>query len=114
MSWCPDIAADGRYSEVVKDALKTRQAEVVEMYQPMTDNMRECQDAITECMEAMLVELKRDHSLNLDLEDLTVRNAQFKNFDTIVFMRLRPVWHKVGMKTKIHVQALAELRDLQT
>lgn len=29
-------------------------------------------------------------------------------------MRLRPVWHKVGMKTKIHVQALAELRDLQT
>lgn len=51
---------------------------------------------------------------NLDLEDLTVRNAQFKNFDTIVFMRLRPVWHKVGMKTKIHVQALSELRDLQT
>lgn len=29
-------------------------------------------------------------------------------------MRLRPVWHKVGVKTKIHVQALAELRDLQT
>lgn len=29
-------------------------------------------------------------------------------------MRLRPVWHKVGMKTKIDVQALAELRDLQT
>lgn len=104
----------------------TRQAEVVEMYQPMTDLMRRCQDAIAECMEAMLVELKRDHSLvgsyfrcssnpqNLDLEDLTVRNAQFKNFDTIVFMRLRPVWHKVGMKTKIHVQALSELRDLQT
>lgn len=96
------------------------------MYQPMTDHMRRCQDAITECMESMLVELKRDHSLvriqlrlgadvqNLDLEDLTVRNAQFKNFDTIVFMRLRPVWHKVGMKTKIYVQALAELRDLQT
>ncbi|BEJ11286.1 hypothetical protein CspHIS471_0107080 [Cutaneotrichosporon sp. HIS471] len=103
-----------RYNEAVKEALQTRQAEVVEMYQPMTDHMRECQDAITECMEAMLVELKRDHSLNLDLEDLTVRNAQFKNFDTIVFMRLRPVWHKVGMKTKIHVQALTELRDLQT
>lgn len=103
-----------RYSETVRTALSTRQAEVVEMYQPMTDLMRQCQDAITECMEAMLVELKRDHSLNLDLEDLTVRNAQFKNFDTIVFMRLRPVWHKVGMKTKVHVQALSELRDLQT
>lgn len=33
------------------------------MYQPMSDLMRQCQDAITECMEAMLVELKRDHSL---------------------------------------------------
>lgn len=29
----------------------------------MTDLMRQCQDAVTECMEAMLVELKRDHSL---------------------------------------------------
>lgn len=52
-----------RYNEAVKLALATRQAEVVEMYQPMTDAMRQCQDAITECMEAMLVELKRDHSL---------------------------------------------------
>lgn len=52
-----------RYNEGVKVALSTRQAEVVEMYQPMTDLMRSCQDAITECMEAMLVELKRDHTL---------------------------------------------------
>jgi DNA excision repair protein ERCC-4 len=96
------------------------------MYQPMTDMMRQCQDAITECMEAMLVELKRDHSLvgshieavidrqNLDLDDINVRNAQFKNFDTIVRMRLKPVWHKVGTKTKIHVAALTELRNLHT
>jgi DNA excision repair protein ERCC-4 len=52
-----------RYNEAVKLAMATRQAEVVEMYQPMTDAMRQCQEAITECMEAMLVELKRDHSL---------------------------------------------------
>lgn len=52
-----------RYNEGVKVALATRQAEVVEMYQPMTELMRQCQDAITECMEAMLVELKRDHTL---------------------------------------------------
>ena len=82
-------------------------------------------------MEAMLVELKRDHSLvsenrlrsrnvqltrvqNLDLEDLNVRNAQFKNFDTLVRQRLKPVWHKVGAKTKIHVGSLTELRNLHT
>lgn len=56
-------AADLSFFEPVKEALTSRKAEVVEMYQPMTDLMRRCQDAITECMEAMLVELKRDHSL---------------------------------------------------
>ncbi|AAW45049.2 conserved hypothetical protein [Cryptococcus deneoformans JEC21] len=103
-----------RFNEVVKVDLSSRRADVVEMYVPMTDLMRHCQDAITECMEAMLVELKRDHSLNLDLEDINVRNAQFKNFDTIVRMKLKPVWHKVGAKTKIHVAALTELRNLHT
>lgn len=48
------------------------------------------------------------------MEDINVRNAQFKNFDTIVRMRLRPVWHKVGAKTRIHVAALTELRNLHT
>nr|ODN98611.1 DNA excision repair protein ERCC-4 [Cryptococcus depauperatus CBS 7855] len=103
-----------RFNEAVKADLASRRADVVEMYQPMTDLMRQCQDAITECMEAMLVELKRDHSLNLDLEDINVRNAQFKNFDTIVRMRLKPVWHTVGAKTRIHVAALNELRNLHT
>ncbi|TYJ54668.1 hypothetical protein B9479_004702 [Cryptococcus floricola] len=103
-----------RFNEAVKMDLSSRRADVVEMYIPMTDLMRQCQDAVTECMEAMLVELKRDHSLNLDLEDINVRSAQFKSFDTIVRMKLKPVWHKVGAKTKIHVAALAELRNLHT
>jgi hypothetical protein len=51
---------------------------------------------------------------NLDLDDINVRNAQFKNFDTMVKSKLKPVWHKVGQKTKIHVAALHELRNLQT
>ena len=51
---------------------------------------------------------------NLDLEDLNVRSAQFKSFDTMVRTRLRPVWHKVGAKTKIHVAGLTELRNLHT
>jgi hypothetical protein len=52
-----------RYNEAVKASLTTRKAEVAELYQPMTEAMRQCQDAVTGCMEAMLVELKRDHSL---------------------------------------------------
>lgn len=51
---------------------------------------------------------------NLDLEDLNVRNAQFKSFDTMVRMKLKPVWHRVGAKTRIHVAALTELRNLHT
>ena len=47
----------------MKASLTTRKAEVAELYQPMTEAMRACQDAVTGCMEAMLVELKRDHSL---------------------------------------------------
>ncbi len=63
-----DDLVSSRYNEGVKVALATRQAEVVEMYQPMTDLMRQCQDSITECMEALLVELKRDHSLVSSLD----------------------------------------------
>ncbi len=57
------VLGNGDEIEAVKVSLATRKAEVVELYQPMTFLMRQCQDSITECMEAMLVELKRDHSL---------------------------------------------------
>lgn len=60
---CCAAALTFSYSESVAASLATRQADVVEMYQPMTELMRRCQDAIAGCMDAMLVELKRDHSL---------------------------------------------------
>jgi DNA excision repair protein ERCC-4 len=53
----------GRFHELVKDTLASRKADVVELYQPLTPAMAEIQQAILECMEAMIIELKRNHTL---------------------------------------------------
>lgn len=44
---------------------------------------------------------------------MTVENALFKNFDSLVRRQLDPVWHKVGPKTKGLVSDLTTLRKLQ-
>lgn len=48
----------------------------------------------------------------LDLDDLTVENAYFASFDSIVRRQLDPVWHKTGPKTKQLVGDLGTLRRL--
>ena len=107
-----------------------RKADVVELYQPLTPAMRDIQNAVIECMEATLSEIKRsNHSVRrsqispvsrlissrdqLDIDDLTVENALFKSFDKVVRTQLNPVWHSVGPKTKQLVSDLTTLRKLQ-
>ncbi|CAG8825795.1 24977_t:CDS:2, partial [Dentiscutata erythropus] len=50
----------------------------------------------------------------LDLDDLTVENAFSRSFDRIVRRQLEPVWHRVGLKTKLLVGDLTILRKLLT
>lgn len=50
----------------------------------------------------------------VDLEDLTIDNALFRNFDKIVRAQLNPIWHRVGPKTKRLVSDLTTLRKLLT
>jgi hypothetical protein len=52
--------------------------------------------------------------LQVDLDDFTVENALFRNFDRIVRHQLDPVWHRVGNKTKKLVADLTQLRQLLT
>ncbi len=52
--------------------------------------------------------------LQLDLDEFTVDNALFRNFDRIVRSQLDPVWHRVGAKTKKLVADLTQLRKLLT
>ncbi|KAG6333461.1 hypothetical protein ID866_5631 [Astraeus odoratus] len=102
-----------RFHEEVKESLEDRKADVVEVYQSMTEPMQAIHHAIVQCMITTLSELKRSNT-TLDLDDLTVENAYFKSFDAIVRRQLDPVWHKVGPKTKQLVGDLATLRRLLT
>ncbi|KPV71576.1 uncharacterized protein RHOBADRAFT_19268 [Rhodotorula graminis WP1] len=101
-----------RFHDDVDRDLKKRQADVVEIYQPLTSNMLDIQTAILECMELTLSEIKRSNHY-LDIEDLTVENALFSSFDHLVRIKLDPVWHKVGPKMRGLVHDLTYLRKLQ-
>ncbi|GAA6044561.1 hypothetical protein JCM8097_006747, partial [Rhodosporidiobolus ruineniae] len=101
-----------RFHEDVDTDLQKRKADVIELYQPLTHDMLDIQNAILECMEATLSEIKRSNHY-LEVDDLTAENALFSSFDRIVRVQLDPVWHKVGPKTRGLVFDLTTLRKLQ-
>ncbi|KAG6373235.1 hypothetical protein JVT61DRAFT_6861 [Boletus reticuloceps] len=119
-----------RFHQSIKNTLESRKADVVELYQHLTENMSAIHHAIVQCMTITLSELKRSNTsveslvtscsdnadpvLQLELDDLTVENAYFKSFDAVVRRQLDPVWHKVGPRTKQLVSDLATLRRLLT
>ncbi|KAG0694267.1 hypothetical protein DFH29DRAFT_330248 [Suillus ampliporus] len=102
-----------RFHEDIKDTLETRKADVVELYQHLTEPMEAIHHAIVQCMTITLSELKRSNT-TLDLDDLTIESAYFRSFDAVVRRQLDPVWHKVGPRTKQLVGDLATLRRLLT
>ncbi|KAL4069136.1 hypothetical protein J3A83DRAFT_4096140 [Scleroderma citrinum] len=102
-----------RFHDAVKDSLENRKADVIELYQHLTEPMHAIHHAIVQCMTTTLSELKRSHT-TLDLDDLTVESTYFKSFDAVVRRQLDPVWHKVGPRTKQLVSDLATLRRLLT
>ncbi|KAF8139594.1 hypothetical protein EV363DRAFT_1310012 [Boletus edulis] len=102
-----------RFHQSIKNTLESRKADVVELYQHLTENMSAIHHAIVQCMTITLSELKRSNT-SLELDDLTVENAYFKSFDAVVRRQLDPVWHKVGPRTKQLVSDLATLRRLLT
>ncbi len=119
---------DCSFHEAVKESLERRRADVIELYQPMTESMKEIHGALVQCMSTTMAELKRSNAMvggflvlpsvlscfQLDLDDLIVENAYFRSFDAIVRRQLDPVWHKVGPRTKQLVSDLATLRRLLT
>ncbi|KAI0300476.1 hypothetical protein B0F90DRAFT_1810368 [Multifurca ochricompacta] len=102
-----------RFHQIVKDSLERKRADVIELYQPMTESMKEIHGALVQCMSTTLAELKRSNT-TLDLDDLNVENAYFRSFDAIIRRQLDPVWHKVGPRTKQLVNDLSTLRRLLT
>ena len=103
-----------RFHVHVAQALEgKKKAEVIELEVPMTEAMTEIQNAIMECVEVSIHELKKGNT-GLEMDDWNLDSALLKNFDVIVRRQLDPNWHRVSWKTKQIVSDLSVLRGLLT
>ncbi|KAK4125008.1 DNA repair protein [Parathielavia appendiculata] len=101
-----------RFHVHVAEALEgKKKAEVIELEVPMTDAMRDIQNAIMECVEVSIHELKKGNT-GLEMDDWNLDSALLKNFDLIVRRQLDPNWHRVSWKTKQIVSDLTVLRGM--
>ena len=96
---------------VAKSLEGRKKAEVIELEVPMTDAMRDIQNAIMECVEVSIGELKKANT-GLEMDDWNVDSALHKSFDMIVRRQLDPVWHRVSWKTRQIVNDLTVLRGI--
>ncbi|KAK3905010.1 hypothetical protein C8A05DRAFT_41971 [Staphylotrichum tortipilum] len=101
-----------RFHVHVAQALEgKKKAEVIELEVPMTDTMRDIQNAIMECVEVAIHELKKSNT-GLEMDDWNLDSALLKNFDMIVRRQLDPNWHRLTWKTKQIVNDLTVLRGM--
>lgn len=101
-----------RFHVTVAQSLEGRKkAEVIELEVPMTDGMRDIQNAILECVEVSINELKKADT-GLELDDWTLDSALHRNFDIIVRRQLDPLWHRVSYRTRQIVNDLTVLRSM--
>ena len=101
-----------RFHVTVAQSLEgKKKAEVIELEVPMTESMKDIQNAILECVEVSIGELKKANS-GLEMEDWTLDSALHRNFDVIIRRQLDPVWHRVSWRTKQIVGDLTVLRSI--
>lgn len=51
-----------RFHEEIKSSLERRKADVIELYQPLSESMADIHHAIVQCMTTTLAELKRSNA----------------------------------------------------
>ncbi|KAK2001095.1 DNA repair protein [Colletotrichum falcatum] len=101
-----------RFHVTVAQSLEGKKtAEVVELNISMTEAMRDIQNAIMECVEVSIHELKKGNN-GLEMEDWNLDSALHKNFDVIIRRQLDPNWHRVSWKTRQIVNDLSVLRGM--
>lgn len=99
-----------RFHVSVAESLEgNRKAEVIELEVPMSDKMREIQNAVLECVEISITELRKSNT-GLDMEEWTLDSALHRNFDMIIRRQLDPIWHRVSFRTRQIVSDLTVLR----
>ena len=96
---------------VAKSLEGKRKAEVIELEVPMTDAMRDIQNAVLECVEVSITELKKGNP-GLEMDDWNLDSALHRNFDTVVRRQLDPVWHRTSFRTRQIVRDLSLLRTI--
>jgi DNA excision repair protein ERCC-4 len=96
---------------VAKSLEGKRKAEVIELEVPMTDSMRDIQNAVLECVEVSITELKKGNT-GLEMEDWNLDSALHRSFDVVVRKQLDPVWHRTSFRTKQIVRDLSLLRTI--
>lgn len=96
---------------VAKSLEGRRKAEVIELEVPMTEGMRLIQNAVMECVEVSISELKKGNP-GLQMEDWNLDSALHKSFDVIVRRQLDPVWHRTTFRTRQITRDLTLLRTI--
>ncbi|ETN40204.1 uncharacterized protein HMPREF1541_04480 [Cyphellophora europaea CBS 101466] len=101
------------HASVARSLEGKKKADVVELEVPMSDAMTKIQQAVLECVELCISELRKAHS-GFDLEDWSVDSALHQNFDSMVRRQLDPVWHRVSFRTRQIARDLTTLREILT
>ncbi|KAF2764209.1 DNA repair protein [Teratosphaeria nubilosa] len=96
---------------VAKSLEGKRKAEVIELEVPMTDAMRQIQNAVLECVEVSIQELRKANP-GVEVDEWTLDSALHRSFDTIIRRQLDPVWHRTSFRTKQIVRDLSLLRTI--
>lgn len=96
---------------VAKSLEGRKKAEVIELEVPMTESMKNIQNAVLECVEVSISELKKVNT-GLEMDDWNVDSALHKSFDVIIKRQLDPMWHRVSWRTKQIVNDLTVLRQI--
>lgn len=101
-----------RFHVTVAEALEGhRKAEVIELEVPMSDKMKDIQNAVLECVETSISELKKMNA-GLDMDEWTLDSALHRNFDVSIRRQLEPMWHRVSYRTRQIVADLTVLRNI--
>lgn len=97
-----------RFHLRVKEDLDASPPEVVELRQPLCENVLKIQQAIVSVMDSCMTELKR--SRFIDTSDLTLESGLFKSLDVILQRQLDKVWNVVPRRVKQIVYDLKTMR----
>ncbi|BDD61546.1 hypothetical protein MAP00_006587 [Monascus purpureus] len=101
-----------RFHVTVAESLEGhRKAEVIELEVPLSDKMREIQNAVLECVEISITELKKSIT-GLDMGDWTLDSALHRGFDVFIRRQLDPIWHRISFRTRQIVSDLTDLRAI--